>query len=207
VGLERSPLSLVSTLEELLGRKSSVSGLENRDYGLRGSTALTTRHSLSANVDTNLADKWRSLGRYSSLEDSGRGVRLFVCLCVSITSSVMESTSFQTIFFVHMCGVSNVFKRGRYFELLGTITEVILLRKNARLLFKAVRQFDYQNLMVWCWVYWRTKYEFPTPSYGYHHSSLRLSLFLPSPWNWVSQAPSLDDRKKSCLLPTMKPHH
>jgi hypothetical protein len=33
VGLERSPLSLVSTIEELLGRKSSGSGLESRDYG------------------------------------------------------------------------------------------------------------------------------------------------------------------------------
>jgi hypothetical protein len=30
VGLERGPLSLVSTIKELLGRKSSGSGLENR---------------------------------------------------------------------------------------------------------------------------------------------------------------------------------
>jgi hypothetical protein len=35
VGLKRGPLSLVSTNEELLGRKSSGSGLENRDYGRR----------------------------------------------------------------------------------------------------------------------------------------------------------------------------
>jgi hypothetical protein len=35
VGLERSPLSLLSTTEELLGRKSSGSGLENREYGSR----------------------------------------------------------------------------------------------------------------------------------------------------------------------------
>jgi hypothetical protein len=33
VGLERGPLSLVSTIYELLGRKSSGSGLENREYG------------------------------------------------------------------------------------------------------------------------------------------------------------------------------
>jgi hypothetical protein len=33
VGPERVPLSLVSTTEELLGRKSSGSGLDNRDYG------------------------------------------------------------------------------------------------------------------------------------------------------------------------------
>jgi hypothetical protein len=31
-GLERGPLSLLSTIEELLGRKSSGSGLENRKY-------------------------------------------------------------------------------------------------------------------------------------------------------------------------------
>jgi hypothetical protein len=35
VSLERGPLSLVSTTEELLGRKSSGSGLENREYGRR----------------------------------------------------------------------------------------------------------------------------------------------------------------------------
>jgi hypothetical protein len=43
VGLERGPLSLVSTVEELL-EISSGSGLETRDYGHRGSTVLTTRH-------------------------------------------------------------------------------------------------------------------------------------------------------------------
>jgi hypothetical protein len=37
VGLERGPLSLVSTTEELLARKSSGSGVENRDYGRRES--------------------------------------------------------------------------------------------------------------------------------------------------------------------------
>jgi hypothetical protein len=38
VDLERGPLSLVSTIEELLERKSSCSGLENREYGVE------TRH-------------------------------------------------------------------------------------------------------------------------------------------------------------------
>jgi hypothetical protein len=33
VGLERGPLSRMSTIKELLGRKSSASGLENREYG------------------------------------------------------------------------------------------------------------------------------------------------------------------------------
>jgi hypothetical protein len=35
VGLERGPLSLVSTTEELLERKSSGSDLESREYGRR----------------------------------------------------------------------------------------------------------------------------------------------------------------------------
>jgi hypothetical protein len=34
VGLERGPLSLVSTTEELLEKKGSGPGVENRDYGL-----------------------------------------------------------------------------------------------------------------------------------------------------------------------------
>jgi hypothetical protein len=44
VGLERGPLSLVNTTEELLERKSSVSGLENQDYDRRRSASLATRH-------------------------------------------------------------------------------------------------------------------------------------------------------------------
>jgi hypothetical protein len=34
VGLERGPFTLVNTIEELLGRKSSGFGIENREYGL-----------------------------------------------------------------------------------------------------------------------------------------------------------------------------
>jgi hypothetical protein len=38
VGLERGPLSLVSTTEELVGSSSSGSGLESREYGRRDSS-------------------------------------------------------------------------------------------------------------------------------------------------------------------------
>jgi hypothetical protein len=45
VGLERGSLSLVSTIEELLGRKSGGSGLGNREYG-RGDPLRSPRDTL-----------------------------------------------------------------------------------------------------------------------------------------------------------------
>jgi hypothetical protein len=60
----------VSTVEELLERSS---GPENVKYGRKDLT-LTMWHPLSAKVDINFAEKRRSLGRYSSLADSGHGV-------------------------------------------------------------------------------------------------------------------------------------
>jgi hypothetical protein len=56
VGLERGPLSLVSTTEELLGGKGSGSGLESRECG-RGDPSRWLRDTLlSAKIGTNFAD-------------------------------------------------------------------------------------------------------------------------------------------------------
>jgi hypothetical protein len=73
VGLERGPLSLVSTNEELLGRKSSGSGLEIREYGRREPSRFPRGTLCPQKVgSTNFADnrrsrttvKWRCVDSY-----------------------------------------------------------------------------------------------------------------------------------------------
>jgi hypothetical protein len=59
VSLERGPLSLVSTIEELLGRKRSGSGLESREYGSRDSHADHVAPSIKK-FETNFAENLRT---------------------------------------------------------------------------------------------------------------------------------------------------
>jgi hypothetical protein len=90
VGLERGPLSLVSTTEALLGRKSSGSGLESRDYGRRGSAALTTRHP-SIRKRWHFADTdGRSVGIVRSRTQATEFC--FVCNDVQLPPSTYSST-------------------------------------------------------------------------------------------------------------------
>jgi hypothetical protein len=55
-------------MEDLLGGNSRGSGLEIREY-VRGDPSRWPRNILCPQVDTNFADKRRSLGRYISLAD------------------------------------------------------------------------------------------------------------------------------------------
>jgi hypothetical protein len=60
-------MPVLITIEELLGRNCSGSGLENREYG-REVPLRSPRNTLCPQtLALNFADKRRSLGRYSSL--------------------------------------------------------------------------------------------------------------------------------------------
>jgi hypothetical protein len=58
MGTERGPLSLLSTIEELLERKSSGSGLEIREYGRMDPSQLTLYPQKLALTSPTSGDRW-----------------------------------------------------------------------------------------------------------------------------------------------------
>jgi hypothetical protein len=99
VGLQRGPLSLVSTIEELLGRKSSGSGLESREYG-RGDQSRWPRDTLyPLKLALASPDKQRSLDRYSSLSDSA----LIHCSFLLSLAIIVNWTIFLSLRAVGSC--------------------------------------------------------------------------------------------------------
>jgi hypothetical protein len=83
VGLERGPLSLVSTTEELLRRKSSGSSLENREYG-RGDPLRWPRDTLYQQkfALTSLTSGGSSIG---TVRSRTKATELFVFVCTRRT--------------------------------------------------------------------------------------------------------------------------
>jgi hypothetical protein len=77
VGLERGPLGLVSITEELLGRNSSGSGQENREYDQGGIRCADHATPSICKSWYYFAKKRRSLGRHSSLAHQSHGVFSF----------------------------------------------------------------------------------------------------------------------------------
>jgi hypothetical protein len=111
VGLERSPLSLMSTIEELLERKCSESGLENRDYDRRGSAALTTRHLYQEKVAlTSPTSGGRSVGIVRSRTQAANGKEFVESVSVQQFSVREMCPELSEIFSASRTGVENNLK-------------------------------------------------------------------------------------------------
>jgi hypothetical protein len=87
MGMERGPLALVSTIEALLGRKSSGSGLENREYGRRDPLCRPCNILYPQNVALNLP---KSSGRSVSIVHSRPNVLDFFAFYLLETYSKNE---------------------------------------------------------------------------------------------------------------------
>jgi hypothetical protein len=64
----------MDAMEELFGKKVIGSDLEIGEYGRRDPSRWPRGTLYPQKIGTDFADKRRSLGRYSSLADSGHGV-------------------------------------------------------------------------------------------------------------------------------------
>jgi hypothetical protein len=98
VGLERGPLSLVNTIEELLEKNSSRSGLENRDYGRRDPSRWQRDSLYPQNMAlTSLPSGGRSVGLVRSQTEVTEFVSCF-CLYGNTTMDVVEGGGSNALF-------------------------------------------------------------------------------------------------------------
>jgi hypothetical protein len=67
--LERGPHSLMSTIEELLGRNISGSSLETQEHGREDPLRWPRNTLYPQKVSTNFTNNRQSLGRYCSFGD------------------------------------------------------------------------------------------------------------------------------------------
>jgi hypothetical protein len=87
--LQLGPISLVSAIEELLGKKSSGPGLGDRDFGRWGSAALTARH-------PSARETWyqfRSVGQASSRTEAAHDVSCWDLICTNSLRRSIRRTS------------------------------------------------------------------------------------------------------------------
>jgi hypothetical protein len=102
VGLERSPLRLLSTIEELLRRKRSGFGLENWDYCRTETAALATRHRLRRQA---VMARWvyfaRRIKRRSLLVYVSANITIYRSECTTILRVVL--TMSEILCFVCRC--------------------------------------------------------------------------------------------------------
>jgi hypothetical protein len=87
VGLERGPLSLVSTIEEMLGRKSNGPSLENREY-FRRDPSRSSRDTfyLQTLALTSLTSGGRSVGTLRS-RTKATELLLAIIFCLQVAGS------------------------------------------------------------------------------------------------------------------------